>query len=444
MKHFILLLVCTLCLSFSVQADELNFSMQYIPRAEFRSGYLSPLPESSDPANFIMQRARIGIDYQHGPMQFSMAMQETRVWGQDMSTTAYRVEEQNDGMMIHEAWGKYTIDSALFNQSLSFKFGRQEIKYDDQRLLGNLDWLRQARRHDALIIGLKNDDGSFLDIGLAFNQNAENKTGDYYKGSTTSYGAGSNGIAQMYKSFIYAYYSGTTIPIQVLYFNDNFSRLTDTLKTGETTARHTAGLKYEYKPGAASISASGYYQFGYDARNLELAAYFYDIQAKYTMGDFTFGLLYDFSSGSNVKDGALNDTKSSTFDPLYGTPHKFYGLMDYYYAGSSIGYTGVQDIKASVAYSLAKNLSLNLDIHSFSMTSDYLYRDELLDRNLGMEFDFTTSYKPTPKIKVELGACAYSTTNSLAIMKNVNNIDSLSTFFYLAFRFEDITSLIKH
>src|SRR3712207_7983172 len=28
-----------------------------------------------------------------------------------------------------------------------FKIGRQELLYDDSRLLGNLDWLQQARRH---------------------------------------------------------------------------------------------------------------------------------------------------------------------------------------------------------------------------------------------------------------------------------------------------------
>ena len=55
---------------------------------------------------------------------------------------------------------------------LSVKIGRQELSYDDVRLLGNLDWLQQARRHDMLLIkGLHR--GYQIDIGLAYNQNSD-------------------------------------------------------------------------------------------------------------------------------------------------------------------------------------------------------------------------------------------------------------------------------
>lgn len=443
MKNTISLVIFLLTLFHILHADDLSISMQYLPRAEYRSGYLTPLSDSAQSANFIMQRARIGIDYQKGPMQFSLSFQETRVWGQDMSTIAKQFEDQNDGMMIHEAWGKYTIDSAFLNQSIAIKFGRQEIRYEDHRLLGNLDWLRQGRRHDAIIIDFKSKDGSFLDIGLAFNQNSETKSGDYYKGSTTSYPPGSNGISQMYKSFLFAYYSGTTVPIKILFFNDNFSHLTDSLHTGSVTSRFTTGISYTLKSGNMNVSTSGYYQFGYDPNNVDLSAYFIDFEAKYTLDKISLGLLYDFSSGTNVINGKINNSKSTTFDPLYGTPHKFYGFMDYYYAGSSIGFTGVQDIKGSILYNIMSGLMVSMDIHSFSMTSEYVHNDKLLDKNLGFEVDVTTAYKPIDNVKIEIGACTYSTTNALSILKNVKSIDKISSFLYLAFRFEDFLSLIK-
>ena len=444
MKKLSHILIALCLISVSAFGNDLSFSMQYLSRAEYRNGYLMPLSEQDNSAKFIMQRARMGLEYKNDPFTCSMSFQDTRVWGQDMSTIAARVEEQYDGLMLHEAWAQYRIDSAILDQSLTFKFGRQEIKYDDQRLLGNLDWLRQARRHDAMIMSMKGINGDFLDIGLAYNQNAENKIGDYYKGSTISYPAGSNGIAQMYKSFVYAYYSGTSLPIQVLFFNDNFSMLSDTLKTGKTLPRYTLGMTTDIHSGSASARASAYYQFGHDPKNKELSAYFFSLQAQYQIGEFFLGLLYDHSSGTDIKNGAIESNTSNTFDPLYGTPHKFYGLMDYYYAGSAIGYAGIRDLKASVKYSSNQSLMISLDLHSFGLTSQYIHKDEVLSQDLGYEIDLITQYKPSPIVNIELGLCAYSTNGTLSALKNIQNIDQVSTFYYLAFRFQDITSLIKH
>lgn len=444
MKKLSHILIALCLISVSAFGNDLSFSMQYLSRAEYRNGYLMPLSEQDNSAKFIMQRARMGLEYKNEPFTFFMSLQDTRVWGQDMSTIATRVEEQYDGLMLHEAWAQYRIDSAILDQSLTIKFGRQEIKYDDQRLLGNLDWLRQARRHDAMILSMKGNNGDMLDIGLAYNQNAENRIGDYYKGSTLSYPAGSNGIAQMYKSFVYAYYSGKSLPIQVLFFNDNFSMLNDTLKTGNTLPRYTLGMTTDIRSGSASARASGYYQFGHDPKNKELSAYFFSLQAQYQIGNVNLGLEYDHSSGTDNKNGAIEQNTSNTFDPLYGTPHKFYGLMDYYYAGSSIGYAGIRDLKASVKYSSNQSLMFSLDIHSFGLTSQYIRKDEVLSPDLGYEIDLITKYKPSPIVNIELGLCAYSTTGTLSALKNIQSADPISTFYFLAFRFQDIASLIKH
>ncbi len=58
---------------------------------------------------------------------------------------------------------------------------RQELVYDDQRLLGNLDWLQQGRRHDAIVFKLLHE-GWHADLGAAFNQNTDafNYNGTYY------------------------------------------------------------------------------------------------------------------------------------------------------------------------------------------------------------------------------------------------------------------------
>src|SRR6185369_7373456 len=91
-------------------------------------------------------------------------------------------------LSIHEAWADIILanvkDSALSKSAVeyfSIRLGRQELVYDDQRLLGNLDWLQQARRHDAIVFKLLNK-GWQVDLGAAFNQHSDaiGYNGTYY------------------------------------------------------------------------------------------------------------------------------------------------------------------------------------------------------------------------------------------------------------------------
>jgi hypothetical protein len=64
-----------------------------------------------------------------------------------------------------------SIRFKLFEQ-MSIKIGRQELIYDDSRLVGNLDWLQQARRHDMALLKTMHH-GWQVDLGYAFNQNTD-------------------------------------------------------------------------------------------------------------------------------------------------------------------------------------------------------------------------------------------------------------------------------
>ncbi|HBQ58501.1 MAG TPA: hypothetical protein DD671_02455, partial [Balneolaceae bacterium] len=77
---------------------------------------------------------------------------------------------------IHEAWAQI-----YFSDEIGLKLGRQELVYDDQRLLGSVNWAQQARSHDALVFKYKNLSSSFkLDVGAAYNQEIQNLQGNYY------------------------------------------------------------------------------------------------------------------------------------------------------------------------------------------------------------------------------------------------------------------------
>ena len=128
------------------------------------------------------------------------------MWGQDVSTINRSIAQDNNALMLHEAWAEILLtDTTIKNKSLSLKLGRQEIAYDDERLIGKLDWLQQGRRHDAAV--LKYETKSWLlHLGAAYNQNKENASGTVYNSTPAgNYTATTNG-GTMYKSmqFLYA------------------------------------------------------------------------------------------------------------------------------------------------------------------------------------------------------------------------------------------------
>jgi len=159
-------------------------------------------------------------------LKFGLSLQDVRVWGQDVSTINSTTTQNNNGLMLHEAWAEILLtDTTVKNSSLSLKIGRQELVYDDQRLIGNLDWLQQARRHDAALI--KFESKSFLmHAGVAFNQNQQNASGTIYNPLPPgNYPASTNG-GSMYKSmeFLYAGKKLKKGNISFLFFGDQFSK----------------------------------------------------------------------------------------------------------------------------------------------------------------------------------------------------------------------------
>ena len=149
---------------------------QLRPRTEVRNGYGNLVLKGSKSAVFTSQRTRLTFGYKWDRLTFGASIQDVRVWGQDASTIS---NADGNRLMLHEGWA----DLTLFNKAdttikakgidlMSIKIGRQELSYDDVRLIGNLDWLQQGRRHDMALLKTVHK-GWQVDIGYAFNQNSD-------------------------------------------------------------------------------------------------------------------------------------------------------------------------------------------------------------------------------------------------------------------------------
>lgn len=421
-----LLAILTLGLPCQLEA-QLLLSGQIRTRSEYRDGQGSPLPQGSPAAFFLSQRSRLNLLFRNPRLRFALSLQDVRVWGQDASTINKSSVALNDGLMLHQAWIELLLsDTAHKNESLNLKIGRQELVYDNSRLLGNLDWLQQGRTHDAAVLKYYTSRW-LLDLGAAFNQNKETSSGTLYNSIPPGpYPAGTNG-GSMYKSlqFFHASRSLSGGKASFLLLADQFSRF-GLDSAGKATvlqpgvwARYTAGFYLNQAFGNLQIESEAYAQAGHTPSGQKLDASLLSLAGHYSFsGRLSAGTGVDYTSGGHTKDRSL------AFDPLYGTPHKFWGQMDYFYAASPFGPGGLVDTYIGGSYHTGKASVLNLQLHRFlSASPGYPASMYGTKRSLGSEVDINISCKLSPDATLSGGYSHFISTQLLVSpgFKSVSN-----------------------
>jgi hypothetical protein len=322
-------------------------------------------------------------------------------------------------------------------------------------LLGNLDWLQQARRHDALLFKFEHKNW-MIHAGGAYNQNAERKSNTIYNGVPVGYPASTNGMGTMYKSMQFLYV-GKKLHFgnaSFLFFKDDFSKFhfaeTDINKTTPIWDR---GVWSRYTVGGnlfgtafrkLGFALSAFYQGGQYREGTDLSEYFLSASTSYAVGRrFSIGPGVDMTSGNNGSDPTK---RFQRFDPLYGTPHKFWGYMDYFYVADGFGANGLTNYYLKSKYKAKDNLTLTLDAHYFMLPTAVTDNDGVeMDKGLGTEFDFVVSYSLTKAISLEGGYSAMFSTETMASpkVKNVKRADDVSTWAYLMINIKPAELVVK-
>ena len=460
---------------------QITLTGQLRPRMEFRNGFGTLKPLNTKPSAFISQRTRLMFNYRSSRVVFQTTLQDVRVWGQDASTITV-----NDGnrLGMHEAWGEVILanrkDTSFKTNMLdylSLKAGRQEIVYDDERLLGNLDWLQQGRRHDALVLKSMQK-GWQVDIGAAFNQNTDavNYNGTYYtpanvpatvkdskgnllntpsgmiplingSGVSAKNGslallnpAGSNLLNQNYKALQYLYVGKKFNKTKVsgLFLTDQFSKYA--LDSVRNTAGSDVGYVYGYRynqPGVHTRNTTGlyinpvlgsnnqwaftgayYYQGGHDKDGLKLDAYMINLAASYITGKMSYTAGWDYLSGN---DAFSTSATSHRFDPLYGSPHKFWGYLDYFYAVTGSPTGGLNNPYVKLKYTSGnKRFNTELAGHYFALAGTQKdVNGNAVGKYLGTELDMITGYKVNKFTQAVLGVSYMAASSSMEYAKNI-------------------------
>lgn len=412
------LLLFYLCFTQTLKA-QFTVSGQVRTRSEYRNGQGTPQIKDTIPAFFTSQRTRLNFGYSGYRFKLYAAVQDVRVWGQDAATINRTTNDAYDGFMLHEAWGEISlVDTGKVVKNFTLKIGRQELVYDDVRLLGNLDWLQQARRHDAALLKFEHN-GWTAHLGAAYNQNAERKSNTIYNGLPVGYAASTNGMTNNYKSMQFLYVAKKLHfgNASFLAFKDDFSKsrlgAPDPI-TGVAPVIYEHGVYSRYTIGGnlfgtalrkITFGLSGFYQGGKYREGTTLNEYLFSAFASYAVTrKLSAGPGVDITSGNNGNNPA---SKYKRFDPLYGTPHKFWGYMDYFYVADGFGANGLIDYYFKTKFKAKDNLTLSLDAHQFVLPSAIMGQDgNFLTKSLGTELDFVLNYALSKVVNIEGG---YST-----------------------------------
>lgn len=377
---------------------------QIRPRLEWRNGYKTLQSDSAISTAFVEQRTRLAFGYKNDFITLFVQPQDVRLWG---STPL--INNQNGFFTLFKGWAK--LDWA---QHWSLKIGRQVWSYDNQRILGGLDWAAQGRAHDGLLLQYKND-SSQLEVQLGAAYNSVGTVGRY-------------NLAGNYRTlqFLRIRKAFSIVNVRLLFLNIGQEDVHNNLQL-----EMTAGGLIDLNTQSFKARLEGYYQFGNWNSNSPKNAFLLAAKFSYTPSNFRISLGGDWLSGTTVAQQGIQD---NSFNPWLGTNHIFYGHLDYFYVGSSHQGVGLIDGYAELFYTFSKSLKLGLMYHYFQAPSAFTDNSTgqlLSSAFLGHELDFIGHFKPQKYLKLSFGYAQLLGNSPLETLKPSGEVSNINNWAWL-------------
>ncbi len=345
--------------AFAEPVIDLQPTLQVRPRLEAHTGKDGA---AGGEALFITQRSRLGLDASVDDVFGRVTVQDVRLWGTEASTIGDFVADAVD---FHEAYMGWKASDAL-----TIKAGRQEISFNEHRLVGSVNWTSQARSFDALKLSLNK--GSF-NADLA----------------AVMMGEDSGGLVNEdhFSVFLRAGLKpGDASAVDLISITDK----------QEDFLRETVGLYARGGTGILSGRVEGYAQLGNSGDDSIMA---WMVAAQGTIAPEVamkprITLWYDLLSG----DDDATDGKQTAFNTLYATNHKFYGHMDVmaFRLGAMADGRGLHDAALKLSAKPTDKLSVNLDAHVFAAAAGG-------DGLIAEEVDLWLGVPLAPRLKLAAG-----------------------------------------
>lgn len=289
-----------------------------------------------------------------------------------------------DGLDMHQAWAQ--VDS-VFGAPVNMRFGRQEITFANERLVGVSNWSNTGRSFDGARATLRQN-------GL---------TVDLWGARLTAPTAGPT-ASQNFYGLWGNWKPSSTIGVDLFGLMDDN---TVKIRRGEDSGlvvlqRNTFGTLFKGTFGPVDVELEGATQMGDASANDSTTRR--SIQSFLASGTVTATL----HEGSKTRlavlgtvlsgDGAAGDDKNETFNTLFGTNHRLYGTIDY--LPELAGNLGLVDMSASVASAPIKGLRMLLEGH-------YFLPQRTVKESFGTEVDLTVWWRDVVPFEISGGVSVF-------------------------------------
>ncbi len=349
------------------------------PRTEIRNGSKKAMADTDQKATInTSQRSRLNMNYKGNDYSVKVSLQDVRTW--NSANTMNNGSENN--FDLHEVWTEVNL-----TDNFALKGGRQEVSYDDQRIMGAVGWAQQARSHD---MGLLKYNG-FVTAHVGFAYTSDAYTNSEFKGQ-------------------YEY-------MNYLWLNKDLKKLKVSMLMLNKDDLTTTGGRLSTKVKGISLSLNYYTQSQDD-----LSGSLLGFDGSYKLFEkVNLGVGYESISGS--------DEETLAFAPVFGTNHKFNGFMDLFYVGNHGNSVGLNDTYFSLGYKLNK-LKMKMAYHMFNAVSEMTNEaGDVLDGNLGSEIDLAFSYPFNDDITFGVVHSIYTTTESMQSLRG-GDLDGTNSYSY--------------
>ncbi len=380
-------------------ADELNVSVEFRHRYEMRDNFdFNDAVDDHD--GFHLFRTRVNVDWTPGNVfRACLQIQDARLWESDFVVqTAFE-----DDVDIRQAFVEFRD---LADGHLSFRMGRQELSYGEQRFIGGFNWSNVARTFDALKGVFKVKDSS-LEVFAARVVVIESDEPNEWNDNEELYGiyATCNAL-EKHTLESYFYYRDLDIPIMTAGVRTGYTEVDESMLGFRFHGKELNGFDY---------NVEYIRQFG-NRGSMGIDAYGAIAGAGYTFeATWKPRLFLEWNKGSGGMDVSGNEWNN--LDNLYPTNHMYYGYMD------RTGLTNLRDIHARFSVKPTKKLYLHFDVHDLKFNDVTTgVRDDL-----GMEYDLLVKYKYNKYFKFLAG---YSQFEAGDFLKDTGSGDDGDYFYF--------------
>lgn len=418
MKHIIIKSTLTVLISFAfiLQANaQFTLSGEFRTRAEANNGYKYIPVEDDITQYYVTQRTRLNAMYKSEKYDAYLSLQDVRSWGGEDIYTGAGVWGYTHGLDIYQAWINLKLGEAS-----NLKIGRQELKYNDQRLLSWRNWNQYGLTYDALVFKTQKNDWRF-DLGLSYNSLNTKITGDVNNRNNRYY-ADKNRIKTL--NFLYLERK----------FNDAFTLSFTGIHAGYAEAADsdtvnntlTYGFYAKYAKNGLDFTGNAFLQGGKNKNGQDIEAYFLTADAGYKFNSTRLGLGADLISGHDASntDADYADT-DHTFNLMYGARFKYYGWINHFILmDKHTRNGGLIDIYPNVTHKFNKSTTIKAFYHLFSTEQEVPDGNGgTFDKSLGSALDLMFIKGFSKEVKLQAGLSYSMPSETLEAFKGATDTE---------------------